>query len=133
MQNYRPVEDVRSQRTALESINSIQGEIMKAPVTTAQAMNHPDVVLTINTLGKMADELRAALQERDAEIAGWKADQKENLQIQVDQHQVVTAQRKVLEQALEVIKYIGYVPRADGSHPVEKAITAIQEQLNGQD
>ena len=43
------------------------------------------------------------------------------------------AQRKVLEQALEVIKYIGYVPRADGSHPVEKAITAIQEQLNGQD
>lgn len=32
---------------------------MKAPITTAQAMSHPDVVLTINTLGKMADELRA--------------------------------------------------------------------------
>ena len=32
---------------------------MKAPITTAQSMSHPDVVLTINTLGKMADELRA--------------------------------------------------------------------------
>ena len=32
---------------------------MKAPITTAQAMSHPDVVLTINALGKMADELRA--------------------------------------------------------------------------
>lgn len=31
---------------------------MKAPITTAQAMSHPDVVLTINTLGKMADDLR---------------------------------------------------------------------------
>lgn len=32
---------------------------MKAPITTAQAMSHPDVAITINTLGKMADELRA--------------------------------------------------------------------------
>lgn len=32
---------------------------MKAPITTAQAMSHPDVVLTINALGKIADELRA--------------------------------------------------------------------------
>ena len=39
---------------------------MKAPITTAQAMSHPDVVMTINTLGKMADELRA---ERDALLA----------------------------------------------------------------
>lgn len=31
---------------------------MKAPITTAQAMSHPGVVETINTLGKMADELR---------------------------------------------------------------------------
>ena len=36
---------------------------MKTPITTAQAMSHPDVALTINTLGKMADELR---EERDA-------------------------------------------------------------------
>ena len=36
---------------------------MKTTITTAQAMSHPDVALTINTLGAMADELRA---ERDA-------------------------------------------------------------------
>ena len=35
---------------------------MKAPITTAQAMSHPDVALTLNTLGKIADELR---EERD--------------------------------------------------------------------
>ena len=34
---------------------------MKAPITTAQAMSHPDVALTINTLGQMADELRAEI------------------------------------------------------------------------
>lgn len=27
-------------------------------LTTAEAMSHPDVALTINTLGKMADDLR---------------------------------------------------------------------------
>ena len=36
---------------------------MKTTITTAQAMSHPDVALTINTLGQMADGLR---EERDA-------------------------------------------------------------------
>jgi len=31
---------------------------MKAKITTAQAMSHPDVVATINALGQIADELR---------------------------------------------------------------------------
>lgn len=76
---------------------------MKAPITTAQAMNHPDVVLTINTLGKMADELRA-----------------EN-----------EAQRKVLEQALDFIKTTNkssqflLVPASN----LNKAITAIEGVL----
>ena len=35
---------------------------MKAPITTAQAMTHPAVAETINTLGKMCDELRATLE-----------------------------------------------------------------------
>ena len=56
-------------------------------------------------------ELRAALEtaqeavinncarilELDAEIAGWKADQKENLRIQIKQHDVIEAQRKAQE------------------------------------
>lgn len=41
---------------------------MKAPITSAQAMRHPTVTETINTLGKMCDELRT---ERDA-LQGWK-------------------------------------------------------------
>ena len=56
-------------------------------------------------------ELRAALEtaqeavinncarilERDAEIAGWKKDQKENLRIQIKQHDLIEKQRKELE------------------------------------
>ena len=38
---------------------------MKAPVTAAQAMSHPDVAMTINTLGKMADELREKVDRQD--------------------------------------------------------------------
>jgi hypothetical protein len=34
---------------------------MKAPITSAQAMSHPTVVETINTLGEIAAELREAL------------------------------------------------------------------------
>jgi len=36
---------------------------MKARITTAKAMSHPDVVATLNAFGQLADELRA---ERDA-------------------------------------------------------------------
>jgi len=35
---------------------------MKAPITAAQAMSHPDVATIINSLGRIADELRT---ERD--------------------------------------------------------------------
>ena len=36
---------------------------MKAPIMAAQAMQHPNVVETINTLSQLAEELRA---ERDS-------------------------------------------------------------------
>lgn len=43
---------------------------MKPPITAAQAMSHPVVFETVNSLGKMADELRAKVEaltkERDA-------------------------------------------------------------------
>lgn len=43
---------------------------MKPPITSAQAMSHPAVFETVNSLGKMADELRtevdALTKERDA-------------------------------------------------------------------
>ena len=42
---------------------------MKPPITSAQAMSHPAVFETVNSLGKMADELRAEVEaltkERD--------------------------------------------------------------------
>ena len=34
-----------------------------------------------------------------------------------------------MKQALEALKYIGYVPREDGSHPIEKAITALRTAI----
>jgi hypothetical protein len=43
---------------------------MKAPITSAQAMSHPTVVETINTLGEIAAELRA-------ELATARADERE--------------------------------------------------------
>ena len=36
---------------------------MKTPITTQQAMSHPDVVATINCLSEMADRLRAENEE----------------------------------------------------------------------
>lgn len=53
---------------------------MKPPITTAQAMQHPDVVLTITTLGQIADELRArcAELERDAAPCVWTLDDEES-------------------------------------------------------
>ena len=42
---------------------------MKPPITTAQAMQHPDVVTTINTLWQMADELRTRLAEVERGLA----------------------------------------------------------------
>ena len=77
------------------------------------------------------DELRAALQERDASyMDGYEGGKQEARDAA---HTEIDAQRKVLEQARDVLKYIGFVPRADGSHPVEMLYAAIQEQLNGQD
>lgn len=38
---------------------------MKPPITAAQAMSHSTVVETINTLGRMCDELRAQLEAPD--------------------------------------------------------------------
>ena len=43
---------------------------MKSPITVAQAMSHPVVFETVNSLGQMADEFRAKVEaltkERDA-------------------------------------------------------------------
>ena len=90
------------------------------------------------------DELRAALQERDAEIEGWKADQKENLANQCNLQATINAQRKVLEQALEALQILSceadsfsvsgvYFNESCMGHKgldmAETAITAIQEQL----
>lgn len=44
---------------------------MKPPITTAQAMQHPDVVMTINTLGQMADELRTRLAEVEKDALAY--------------------------------------------------------------
>jgi hypothetical protein len=40
---------------------------MKAPITSAQAMSHPTVVETINTLCEIAAELRAELETARAD------------------------------------------------------------------
>ena len=53
---------------------------MKAPITTAQAMQHPTVVETINTLSQLAEKLRVERDtlldrvekaEKDAERYRW--------------------------------------------------------------
>ena len=89
------------------------------------------------------DELRAALQERDAEIEQWKVKEVDWISAYQSVYQEATretvrafqldgklaAQRKVLEQCLETLRNVGFVPRADGTHPVEQLFTAIQEQL----
>ena len=99
---------------------------MKAPITTAQAMSHPDVVQTINTLGKMADELRAELEKHDAlraEIEKAQARNETHKAMQLRLFEKLAAQRRVLEQALEALN--GSAGRED----VWDAITAIQGVL----
>lgn len=44
----------------------------KSPITAAQAMRHPAVVETINTLGQMADELRSKLEKAEKDAARCK-------------------------------------------------------------
>ena len=44
---------------------------MKPPITTAQAMQHPDVVITINTLGQVADALRTRLAEVEKDALAY--------------------------------------------------------------
>lgn len=74
------------------------------------------------------DELRAALQERDAEIERLNG----SLILQTDvaiQHGItIAAQRKVLDQALEALEYM-LPDTPDQRMKKDAAITAIQEQL----
>lgn len=79
-------------------------------------------------------QLRAALAERDAEIAELKTAHKANTTNMLEllakhkQHAFnIAAQRKVLEQALEALKQAHAVLR--NSIHLEEAITAIQEVL----
>jgi hypothetical protein len=51
---------------------------MKAPITSAQAMSHPTVVETINTLGGIAVELRAELETVRADERRFIAEKWEN-------------------------------------------------------
>ena len=81
------------------------------------------------------DELRAALLERDAAyMDGYEGGKQEARDAA---HAEIDAQRRVLEQALESLElcsiyaYAGGVGSTASKH--KKAITAIQEQLNGQD
>lgn len=45
------------------------------------------------------EQVAGAVAKKDAEIAGWKADQKENMQIQVDQHQRIATLESALKRA----------------------------------
>ena len=76
---------------------------------------------------QLVEGLRAALAERDAEIAGWKADQKENLANQCELQRVVNEHRDVFEQALAELIECRSVD--DNEHGRQAAITAIQEIL----
>jgi len=83
---------------------------MKSPITTAQAMSHPDVALTINTLGAMADELRA---ERDALTA---------------ERDALAANVEVLREALLTCHYDADAVGADGGQSFdEDRVTAALE------
>ena len=89
------------------------------------------------------DELRAALDKRDAEIEwlnkGWGA---ANL-LAFKHAQSIDAQRNVLEQALEALTVADNISLLGSSYSIKAinkgfekirmSITAIQEQLNGQD
>ena len=53
------------------------------------------------------DAGKSAVARKDAEIAGWKADQKENLRWQVEQHeqiQALTAERDALAKKVEMLR-----------------------------
>ena len=73
------------------------------------------------------DELRAALQERDAEIERLKTVPMKyrRMTFNAELQNEIAAQRKVLEQALEALKYVG----AGSYQQHAAAFTAIQEVL----
>jgi phage regulator Rha-like protein len=85
---------------------------------------------------KERDELRSALKARDEEIALMKdinrsLVDKANRQNIHDarQSEVLTAQRKVLEQALEALQLCATIVSNEQIYRRDKAITAIQEIL----
>jgi phage regulator Rha-like protein len=85
---------------------------------------------------KERDELRSALKARDEEIALMKdinrsLVDKANRQNIHDarQSEVLTAQRKVLEQALEALQLCATIVSNEQIYRRDKAITAIQEVL----
>lgn len=82
-----------------------------------------------------AKEWQQMVAERDAELEGWKADQKENLANQCNLQATINAQRNVLEQALEAMHQyttnkltVGQRYTNEGQQLLD-AITAIQELL----
>jgi len=76
-------------------------------------------------------ELRTALAERDTEIEGWKADQKENLCNQCELQMQINTLRSAAQQALEALEELRYSSttfKADKLYAEAKAaITAALE------
>ena len=112
--------------------------------TWQEALGHDRPLLACGAVGEAMqaeiDELRAALAERDAEIVGWRADQKENLANQCNLQAIINAQRDVLRQALTTINanhhwhteyddFDGYGTKSQLHTQNIAAITAIQGVL----
>lgn len=88
---------------------------MKPPITASQAMAHPAVFETVNSLGKMADELRAEVEaltkERDIAVrklsALSSAHALENLyQAGLDQEREITRLKKERDALAEQVSFL---------------------------
>lgn len=109
---------ITPESTAVAQLRAMQAEIdeLRAALKTAQEA-------VVNNCARVL--------ERDAEIVGWKADQKENLANQCNLQATINAQRNVLEQALEALQSLfSFEVDEHRGERCASAITAIQEQLN---
>jgi len=90
---------------------------MKAPITTAQAMSHPDVATIINSLGRIADELRT---ERD-ELAAENKVLRKTAQLAMD----------ALDTCKETMTGTRFKYRDYDERRVARAKAALKEATNG--
>ena len=93
-----------------------QYEELKARLRSKVATLRSPRFLTLDDESlKAIESLERQLAERDAEISGWKADQKENIDVAFNlqkQLATVTAQRDLLKDAME---HIATSPKLSGS------------------